>query len=89
MHAPDDLLASPNRDLEPSVEAFRDMVDAAMREIAEHLRGLDAADAHVPTAAGLALARRLIEPLPETGASFEALLEFLFREAIPKRCSVR
>lgn len=69
--------------LEPDEAAFRAMVDAAMERIADHLRALPDMPAHVPTADNLALARRLIEPLPETGAPFDSLLHALFDEAIP------
>ena len=69
--------------LEPDANEMRRLVDEAMRRIVPHIESLpsqpsvnvDGADEY---------ARTLIEPLPRRGESYEALLDFLFREAIPR-----
>jgi aromatic-L-amino-acid decarboxylase len=69
--------------LEPDSSEMRRLVDEAMKRIVEHIESLPSQPAmNVEGAA--AFARTLIEPLPRRGESYEALLDFLFREAIPR-----
>lgn len=69
--------------LEPDATEMRRLVDEAMRRIVDHIESLpsqpvfntdDAAD----------FARTLIEPMPEQGTSYEALLDHLFEECVPR-----
>jgi aromatic-L-amino-acid/L-tryptophan decarboxylase len=69
--------------LELSGAALRQLVDAAMDRIAPHLDSLP----HQPAAdteGGAALARSLVEPLPERPAPLDEVLELLFERAVPK-----
>jgi aromatic-L-amino-acid decarboxylase len=59
------------------------LVDEAMRRIVEHVQSLPSQpSANVEGAAEFA--RTLIEPVPETGARYEDLLDSLFRDMIPR-----
>lgn len=74
---------NPSPELEPSAEEMRRRVDAAMDRIVRHIESLPrqpAAD--IEGAADLA--RSLVEPLPETGAPLDALLDLVFDRATPK-----
>jgi aromatic-L-amino-acid/L-tryptophan decarboxylase len=69
--------------LELSGAAMRRLVDAAMDRIAPHLDSLPwqpAAD----TEGGAAVARSLVEPLPERPAPLDEVLDLLFERAVPK-----
>ncbi len=68
--------------LEPDTEAMRSLVERAMERIVVHLESLP--DQPVSAnAGGRELARSLAEPLPETPAPFDELLDLLFERAIP------
>ncbi len=69
--------------LELSGAALRRLVDAAMDRIAPHLDSLP----HQPAAdteGGAAVARSLVEPLPEQPAPLDEVLDLLFERAVPK-----
>jgi len=69
--------------LELSGAALRRLVDAAMDRIAPHLDSLP----HQPAAdteGGVAVARSLVEPLPEQPAPLDEVLDLLFERAVPK-----
>lgn len=67
--------------LELTSAQMRDLVAQAMERIVAHIESLPEQSAANPEGAA-ELARRLREPLPETGARFGELLDLLFREAI-------
>ena len=72
-----------DRTLELHGDALRRLIDAAAERIVAHvdsLPGQPAAD----TEGGVALARSLAEPLPETGTDADELLDLLFTRVIPK-----
>lgn len=75
-----DLVARP---LEPDAEEMRRLVDEAMRHITAHIESLPTQPA-MNIDGATEYARTLIEPLPQQGASYESLLDFLFRDAIPR-----
>jgi len=62
---------------------MRRLVDAAAQRVIEHIESLPAQPARNVDDAK-EFARGLIEPLPHKGESFEKLLDFLFRDAIPR-----
>jgi aromatic-L-amino-acid decarboxylase len=62
---------------------MRRLVDEAMQRIVEHVQSLPSQPA-MNVDGATDYARTLIEPLPQRGASYEALLDFLFRDAIPR-----
>jgi aromatic-L-amino-acid decarboxylase len=68
---------------EPSAAEMRRLVDEAMRRIVAHIESLPAQPA-VNVDGATEYARTLIEPLPQRGASYESLLDFLFDDAIPR-----
>lgn len=69
--------------LEPNAAEMQSLVDATMQRIVAHIESLPEQPAsNVEGAAEFA--RTLIEPLPQRGESFETLLDFLFRDAIPR-----
>jgi aromatic-L-amino-acid/L-tryptophan decarboxylase len=69
--------------LEPDSTEMHRLVSEAMRRIVEHIESLPSQPAmNVDGAADYA--RTLIEPLPRRGETFETLLDFLFRDAIPR-----
>jgi aromatic-L-amino-acid decarboxylase len=72
-----------NRDLELSGEAFRALVESAVDRIVRHVESLPRQPA-ADTAGGEALARSLVEPLPQTGRPVAELLDLLFDRVIPK-----
>jgi aromatic-L-amino-acid decarboxylase len=79
--------AAPGTDspLEPSGEAFRELVAAALDRIVPHLESLPrqpAAD--LDFAGGTRLARSLAEPLPRRPTPLPELLDLLFARAIPR-----
>src|SRR5437763_16097013 len=69
--------------LEPDAAEMRRLIDAAAARVIAHIESLPSQPAqNVGDATDFA--RTLIEPLPRRGESYEALLDFLFREAIPR-----
>ena len=77
---PDSAAGSP---LELSGAALRSLVEAAMDRIAPHLDSLPSQPA-AETEGGAALARSLVEPMPETPAPLGEVLDLLFERAVPK-----
>ena len=78
--------------LEPDAEEMRRLIDGAARRIIEHIESLPSQPASNVEGA-TEFARSLIEPLPQRGEAYEKLLDFLFRDAIPRsfnrRCTSR
>jgi len=72
-----------DRSLELSGDALRRLIDEAASRIVAHVDSL-AAQPSADTAGGAALARSLVEGLPETGTPAAELLDFLFDRVIPK-----
>ena len=62
---------------------MRRLVDEAMQRIVAHIESLPSQPA-MSIDGATDYARTLIEPLPQHGQSFESLLDFLFRDAIPR-----
>jgi aromatic-L-amino-acid decarboxylase len=72
-----------DRSLELQGPALRRLIDAAAERIVAHVASLpDQPSADVDGAE--ALARSLVEPMPETGAPADELLDLLFDRVIPK-----
>src|SRR5579862_629426 len=69
--------------LELSGAALRRLVDAAMDRIAPHIDSLPQQPA-ADTEGAAAVARSLVEPLPERPAPLDEVLELLFERAVPK-----
>jgi aromatic-L-amino-acid decarboxylase len=69
--------------LEPDAEEMHRLVDEAMLRIVAHIESLPSQPASNVEGA-TEYARTLIEPLPQRGESYEALLDFLFNDAIPR-----
>lgn len=69
--------------LEPNAQEMRTLLEAASRRIIEHIESLPTQPA-MNIEGATEYARTLIEPLPQRGESYEALLDFLFRDAIPR-----
>lgn len=69
--------------LEPDAGEMRRLVDAAMERIVAHIESLPSQPA-MNVDGATEYARTLIEPLPQRGAPYEELLDFLFRDAIPR-----
>jgi len=75
--------APARRELEPSAEEMRRLVEAAMARIVPHVTSLaEQPAADVEHAAEVA--RELAAPMPREGRPLEELLEILFERAIPK-----
>jgi aromatic-L-amino-acid decarboxylase len=72
-----------NMDLELSAEMMRGMVEEAMERIVTHIQSLPQQPSADVTD-GAALARSMIEPLPQQGMPFSAILSSLFEEIIPR-----
>ncbi len=72
-----------DRSLELSPEAFRSLIDAAARRVVAHVASLPTQPS-ADTKGGAALARSLVEPMPESGRPAEELLDLLFDRVIPK-----
>jgi aromatic-L-amino-acid decarboxylase len=68
--------------LELSAPEMRALVEAALGRIVAHIESLPAQTVS-DTRGGDALARSLVESLPETGAPVSGLLDLLFERAIP------
>jgi aromatic-L-amino-acid decarboxylase len=72
-----------DRTLELTGAALRRLIDAAAARVVAHVDSLP----RQPSAdveGGIALARSLVEPLPESGTPAEELLDLLFERVIPK-----
>jgi aromatic-L-amino-acid decarboxylase len=69
--------------LEPDATEMRRLVDEAMRRIVAHVESLPSQPA-MNVEGATEYARTLIEPLPREGEAWESLLDFLFRDAIPR-----
>ena len=72
-----------NLDLELPAGRMRELVDKALERIVDHISSLD----RQPSAdveGCEALARSLVEPLPEKPAEYSDLLDLLFKELVPK-----
>src|SRR5437763_12867710 len=69
--------------LEPGADEMRRLIDEAARRVIAHIESLPSQPAQNVEGA-TEYARTLIEPLPQHGQSYETLLDFLFREAIPR-----
>jgi aromatic-L-amino-acid decarboxylase len=77
------VLPSEDRTLELTGETLRRLIDAAAERVVAHVDTLP----RQPSAnveSGEALARSLVEPLPETGTPAEELFALLFERVIPK-----
>ena len=72
-----------DRSLELSAEETRALVDAAVRRVVEHVESLPGQPS-ADTVGGAALARSLVEPLPERGRPYEELLDLVFDRVIRK-----
>ena len=72
-----------DRSLELEGEALRSLIDAAADRILAHLGSL-ARQPATDSEGGAALARSLVEPMPEAGRPAEELLDLLFSRVIPK-----
>src|SRR5438093_8808899 len=70
-------------ELELSADVMRDLVREAMDRIGPYIDSLPSQPA-TDTEGAAQLAKTLIEPPPETGASFPALLDLLFGKLVPK-----
>src|SRR5947199_4402800 len=62
---------------------MRRLIDEAARRVINHIESLPSQPAQNVEGA-TDFARTLIEPLPQRGTSYDALLDFLFDEAIPR-----
>ena len=69
--------------LEPDASQMRQLVEQAMDRIVAHIESLPSQPA-MNVEGATEYARTLVEPLPQRGESYEALLDFLFEDAIPR-----
>lgn len=69
--------------LEPDESEMRALVEQAMDRIVAHIASLPNQPA-MNVEGATEYARTLVEPLPRRGESYEALLDFLFNDAIPR-----
>jgi len=69
--------------LEPDASEMRHLVEQALQRVIGHIQTLPEQPAGMVADAS-EFARSLVEPLPKRGASYESLLDFLFKEAIPR-----
>jgi aromatic-L-amino-acid decarboxylase len=72
-----------DRTLELTGDALRRLIDEASRRVVAHVDSLPSQPS-ADVEGGAALARSLVEPLPEEGQPAEELLDFLFERVIPK-----
>lgn len=72
-----------DRSLEISGESLARLIDAATKRVLAHIESLPRQPS-ADTEGGVALARSLIEPLPQEGRPYEELLDLLFERVIPK-----
>jgi aromatic-L-amino-acid decarboxylase len=68
--------------LELSADDMRSLVKAALDRIVQHIEALPRQPAN-RNRGGVRLARTLAEPLPEEGTPVHALLDLIFRKAVP------
>ena len=73
----------PNLDLELPAGTMRELVDQALERIVDHISSLPGQPS-ADVEGCEALARSLVEPLPEHATEYPALLDLLFKELIPK-----
>src|SRR2546427_10178196 len=71
------------KELELSAKAFEELVRQAMDRIGSYIDSLPVQPA-TDTEGAAQLAKTLIEPPPETGTPFPALLDLLFGKLVPK-----
>lgn len=76
-------MENPDLTLELSPEEMRRLVAQALDYIVTHVESLPQQPA-IDVEGGLALARSLVEPLPEKGQPYDQLLALLFQQVIPK-----
>jgi len=76
-------MTKPDLTLEPSADEMRRLARLALDRIVEHIETLPSQPA-ADTSGGAELARSLRDPLPETGAPFEQLLDIIYKQAAPK-----
>lgn len=76
-------MTEPDLSLELSTAKMRGLVAAAMDRIVKHIESLPRQPA-VNVEGAADAARRVIEPLPESGRPFEELVDLLFDEYVPK-----
>lgn len=69
--------------LEPDAGEMHRLVDEAMQRIVAHVQSLPQQPAW-NTEGAAEYARTLIEPMPEEGTSYDALLDHLFNDCIPR-----
>jgi len=69
--------------LEPNEPEMRRLVQLALDRIVAHIESLPSQPA-MNVEGATEYARTLVEPLPQRGESYEALLDFLFQDAIPR-----
>jgi len=69
-------------DLELSADKMREMGEAALAAVIDHIRDLPGSP-RSSLENGDVIARSLKEPPPESGAEFSRLLEFLMKQVIP------
>src|SRR5512143_3275036 len=72
-----------NLDLELPANRMRELVDKALERIVDHISSLDSQPS-ADVEGCEALARSLVEPLPERPMEYAALLDTLFKELVPK-----
>jgi len=75
-------MTKPDLHLELSTGEMERMVERAMAYITQHIASLQVQPSTYAHD-GAALARSLVEPMPEQGAPFEALLQLIFERLIP------
>jgi aromatic-L-amino-acid decarboxylase len=78
-----DFPMTEDRSLELSADETRALVDAAVRRVIEYVESLPRQPS-ADTEGGPALARSLVEPLPEKGRPYEELLDLVFDRVIRK-----
>lgn len=76
-------LERPDLSLELSREEMQALIDAAARRVIEYVESLPRQPS-ADTEGGAALARSLVEPMPETGRSAESLLDLVFEKVVRK-----
>jgi aromatic-L-amino-acid decarboxylase len=69
--------------LEPNSDEARRLIDEAVRRVLAHIESLPTQPAQ-NTEGAVEYARTLIEPLPESGTAYEALLDHLFDDLVPR-----
>ena len=74
---------SEDHSLELPREELRALIDAAARRVLDYVESLPR-EPSADDEGGAALARSLVQPLPETGRPYEELLDFLFDKVVRK-----